>query len=563
MDYRNLLEAATGRQKAELVLKNALLLDVYNADFFKGDLAIEKGFIAGIGEYDGVQELDCTGRYIVPTFIDGHMHIESSMVTPAQYSRAVIPHGVTTVLADPHEIANVLGKDGIIWLMEAAKGLLVDFRFMIPSCVPSAPNEHSGHDLPVADMAALRELSQTQGLGEMMDFPTLLAGSETIAQKLLAFAGMPQDGHGPGITGKALNAYVAAGIMTEHECSTPEEMAERIRLGMYIQIREGTPAKNAPALLPQVNDKNWHRCFFCTDDKDPLDILKEGTIDHIIRLAIAGGMDPARAYTMASFNPAAAYGLSDRGALSPGKLANFVVLDHLTDVSIQMVFAKGQPIYKVGEPLTFAVPDFPRPPSPIKIHKIYKADLTLEGTHYNALQMNPGSLLTPLVQGTIEDAGFPYSQGLCKLVNVERHRGLPLLGVCAMTGFGIKHGAIATTIVHDAHNLLCAGDNDEDILLAIHRAAEIGGGIVMVCGGKILHELHLPIAGLITDDPVEEVAEKLGAMNKTAHTTFEIPQDVDPFLALSFMALPVIPDVKLTVEGLFHVTDQKLIPPVY
>ena len=212
MDYRNLLEAATGRHKAELVLKNAMLLDVYNAEFFKGDLAIEQGFIAGIVEYDGVKELDCTGRYIVPTFIDGHMHIESSMVTPAQYSRAVIPHGVTTVLADPHEIANVLGKDGIIWLMEAAKGLPVDFRFMIPSCVPAAPNEHSGYDLPVADMATLRDFSQTQGLGEMMDFPTLLEGSEAIAEKLQAFAGMPQDGHGPGITGKDLNAYVAAGI---------------------------------------------------------------------------------------------------------------------------------------------------------------------------------------------------------------------------------------------------------------------------------------------------------------------------------------------------------------
>lgn len=563
MDYRNLLEAATGRQKADLVLKNAMLLDVYNAEFFKGDLAIEKGYIAGIGAYEGKTELDCSGLYIVPAFIDGHMHLESSMVTPAQYCRAVVPHGVTTVVADPHEIANVLGMAGINWLIAAAKGLPLDFRFMIPSCVPSAPNEHSGSDLPVTDMITLRECSQTQGLGEMMDFPTLLAGSELIAQKLLAFSGMPLDGHGPGITGKDLNAYVAAGIMTEHECSTREEMEERLRLGMFIQIREGTAAKNAAALLPQVNAKNWRRCFFCTDDKDAHDILKEGTIDHIIRLAIAEGIDPARAYTMASHNPATAYGLSDRGALSPGKLADLVIIDDLDEVGIQMVFSKGQLVYKKGEPLMITVPEYPRPPSPIKIYNITKADLKLDGTKYNALQMDPGSLLTPLVTGTIEGDGFPYSQGLTKLVNVERHRGLPLIGVCAMTGFGIKNGAIATTIVHDAHNLLCAGDNDDDILMAIHRAVEIGGGIVMVSHGQILHELNLPIAGLITDAPVEETAKKLGAMNETAHTIMEIPRAMDPFLSLSFMALPVIPEVKLTVEGLFSVSKQILIPPTF
>lgn len=562
MDYRNLLEAATGRQKAELVLKNAMLLDVYNAEFFQGDLAVEKGFIAGIGDYDGVEEIDCAGLYIVPAFIDGHMHLESSMVTPAQYCRAVLPHGVTTVLADPHEIANVLGVDGITWLMAAARGLPIDFRFMIPSCVPSASIEHSGSDLTVADMTGLKASDQTQGMGEMMDFPNLLAGSQTIAEKLLAFSGMPLDGHGPGITGKDLNAYVAAGIMTEHECSTREEMEERIRLGMFIQIREGTAAKNAAALLPQVNDKNWRRCFFCTDDKDPHDTLTEGTIDHIIRLAVDAGIDPARAYTMASHNAATAYGLSDRGALSPGKLADLVLLDDPTRAGIAMVFAKGQPVYKKALPLAFAVPNYPRPDSPIAIHPVTKADLKLSGTRYNALHMTPGSLLTSMVSGSIEGEGFPYAQGLTKLVNVERHKGLPLIGVCAMAGFQIKNGAIATTIVHDAHNLLCAGDNDEDMLLAIQRAAHIGGGIVMVSRGRILHELNLPIAGLITDAPVEEVAHKLGAMTESAHTDLQIPRGVDPFLSLSFMALPVIPEVKLTVEGLFSVSLQELIPPV-
>lgn len=561
MDYRNLLEAATGRQKAGLVLKNATLLDVYNAEFYRGDIAIEQGRIAGIGDYAGEEEIDLAGLYVVPGFIDGHMHIESSMVTPGQYSRAVIPHGITTVVADPHEIANVLGLAGISWLMDAAQGLPLDFRFMIPSCVPSAPNEHSGSDLPVSDMTILRDRPATQGLGEMMDFPALLAGSATIAEKLAAFTGLPVDGHGPGITGKALNAYVAAGIMTEHECSTKEEMEERLRLGMFIQIREGTAAKNAAALLPQVNENNWHRCFFCTDDKDPHDILREGTIDHIIRLAIAGGIPPARAYTMASHNPATAYHLADRGALSPGKRADLVVLEDLKEVAIRMVFAQGEQVYAKGEPVAFTVPEYPRPASPLRIHPLTMADLALDGTRYNALQMNPGSLLTPLVSGTIDGADFPYGLGLTKLVNVERHRGLPLHGVCAMAGFGIKNGAIATTIVHDAHNLLCAGDNDEDILLAIDRAAAMGGGIVMVSGGKVLHELPLPIAGLITDAPVEETAHRLGDMTRTAHDVMGIPENVDPFLALSFMALPVIPEVKLTVEGLFSVTEQTLIPP--
>lgn len=563
MDYRLLLEAATGRQKAELVLKNAMILDVYNAQFFQSSIAVEKGYIAGIGDYEGHEEIDCTGKFIVPSFIDGHMHLESSMVVPAQYARAVIPHGVTTVMADPHEIANVLGKDGITWLMDAARDLPLDFRFMIPSCVPSAPNEHSGSTLDAAEMEVLKNRKETHGMGEMMDFPSLLAGSGQIAKKLSAFQGMPLDGHGPGITGKDLNAYVAAGIMTEHECSTREEMEERLRLGMFIQIREGTAAKNAEALLPQVNDRNWHRCFFCTDDKDPYDVMREGTIDHIIRMAIEGGMDPARAYTMGSHNAAEAYGLSDRGALSPGKLADLIVLNELEGADIEMVLVRGKLIHRKGEPLNFSIASYPRPLSPIRIHAVTKEDLKLEGTRYNALHMNPGSLLTPLVSGEITKQGFPYSQGLSKLVNIERHKGLPLLGVCAMEGFGIKNGAIATTIVHDAHNLLCAGDNDEDILKAIQRANEIGGGIVMVSQGQILHELSLPIAGLITDAPVEDTARKLGEMNEAAHTLLEIPAETDPFLSLSFMALPVIPEVKLTVEGLYSVARQEPLPPAY
>lgn len=561
MDYRKLLEAATGREKADLVLKNGLVLDVYNAEFFGADVAIHQGHIVGIGEYEGHTERDCSGQYIVPALIDGHMHLESAMVTPAQYARGVLPHGVATVIADPHEVANVAGAEAIRWLMAAAKDLPVDFRIMIPSCVPSAKIDHSGSVLGVDDMIALRDHPQAHGLGEVMDFPSLLHGSEEIAEKLAAFDGLPMDGHAPGITGKDLNAYVAAGIQTEHECSTREEMEERIRLGMYIQIREGTAARNAEALLPAVDDRNWRRCFFCTDDIEPSDILADGTIDELIRRAMAAGIDPAKAYTMGSHNAATAYGLPDRGAISPGKRADLLIVDDLASVAIREVLIQGRSLVKDGVVSDFTAPEIHRPHWPVKVRSLQKNDLELTGTTYNALVMEPGSLLTRLETGSITQENFPYAQGLNKLVNVERHKGLDLHGVCAMRGLGITNGAIATTIVHDAHNLLCAGSNDEDILLAIERAAALGGGIIMVSQGQIVHELPLPIYGLITDATIEDTADALRVMISKAHDILGIPEHINPFLALSFMGLPVIPEVKLTVEGLFSVTEQRLISP--
>ncbi|UUM11401.1 adenine deaminase [Clostridiaceae bacterium HFYG-1003] len=562
MDYRTLLEASAGRVRADLVLKNAYLLDVFNAQFFQADLAIAHGRIAGIGDYEGVTELDCSGRWIVPAFLDGHMHIESAMVTPGQYARGVLPHGVTTVMADPHEIANVLGEAGVRWLMDASRGLPLDFRFMIPSCVPAAPIDHAGSELTAEQMSRLKTHEAAHGLGEMMDFPALLQGSEAIAQKLAAFSDRPRDGHAPGITGKALNAYVGSGIQTEHECSTREEMEERIRLGMYIQIREGTAAKNALALLPAVNDHNWRRCFFCTDDIEPFDILRDGTIDHLIRLAIRHGIDPARAYAMASFNSAQAYRLEDRGALAPGRRADFLILDDLADVSIEAVYAGGRLVCRQGQITDFDLPLLDRPDPSVRFQPLTEESLHLTGTTYRALVMSPGSLVTGLKQGRIESENFPYGQAMAKLVSLERHRALPLAGVCALDGFGIQKGAIASTIAHDAHNLICAGASDADILRAIERVGEISGGIVLVENGQVLAELELPIAGLLTEAPIEEVAGRLEEMDRIAHQVLGIPEAMNPFLSLAFMALPVIPEVKLTVEGLFSVTEQRLLPAV-
>lgn len=562
MDYRDLLEASTGRQKADLVLKNARILDVYNAEFFDGDLAIYDGRIAGIGEYEGKEELDLEGRHVVPGFIDGHLHIESSMVTPPQYARGIIPHGITTIVADPHEMANVLGRDGVTWMMDAARDLPLNIHFMIPSCVPCAPIEHGGSDLPAADMAALKLRPEVLGMGEMMDFPNLLAGDSAIADKLKLFHDMPRDGHGPGLSGRDLNAYAAAGITTDHECTTVEEMNEKIRLGMYVQIREGTAARNAAVLLPGVNDRNWRRCFFCSDDQDPYDLLTKGTVNHVIKMALELGMDPARAYTMASFNAASAYDLKDRGALSPGKAADLVILDDVATVAIQRVYAGGKLVFEKGRAVDIPARELPAFDHSVKIAELDRSSLKLTGDTYHAMVMQRGSLYTPMETGPITSDDFPYGQGMNKLVNVERHKGLPLTGVCALKGLGIQNGAIATTIAHDSHNLLAAGDNDEDILLAIRHTAEIGGGYVMVSKGRVIQELSLPIAGLLSPKPIEEVAATLEAMLIAAHLDLKIPEDVDPFLSLSFMALPVIPEVKLTVEGLFSVTGQKLFPSV-
>lgn len=562
MDYRSLLEVSTGRQKADLVLKNARILDVYNAEFFDGDLAIYNGLIAGIGDYEGEEELDLEGRHVVPGFIDGHLHIESSMVTPREYARGILPHGVTAIVTDPHEMANVLGQDGVAWMMDASRNLPLKIHFMIPSCVPAAPIEHPGSNLSPEDMAELKLTPEVLGMGEMMDFPGLLAGDAAIAEKLRIFEDMAKDGHGPGLQGRDLNAYVGAGITTDHECTTVEEMHEKIRLGMYVQIREGTAARNAAVLLPGVTDSNWRRCFFCSDDQDPFDLVTKGTVKYIVKMAVDLGMDPARAYTMASFNAASAYGLKDLGALSPGKIADFLILDDLTSVTIGRVYAGGKLVSEKGGDVAVSVRELPPFRNTLKIAELNPEALTLSGKTYHAMVMQRGSLYTPLETGQITGENFPYDQGMNKLVNMERHKGLPLIGVAALKGLGIRNGAIATTIAHDSHNLLAAGDNDQDILLAMAHTAEIGGGYVIVSQGKVLQELRLPIAGLLSPEPIEIVANSLEAMLSVAHQALEIPEEVDPFLSLSFMALPVIPEVKLTVEGLFSVSEQKFLPSV-
>lgn len=543
---QSLIAVALGKAKADLVLKNALILDVHNQCFRPGDLAIHQGKIVGIGAYHGELELDCSGKYLVPGFIDGHMHLESTLLVPGEYTRMMLKHGVTTVIADPHEIANVSGQEGVRFLLESAKDLPIDFRFMLPSCVPCSVYEYPGSCFDIYDLTDLKTENQVLGLGEMMDFPGVLREDPIVLEKLAAFSDQVIDGHAPGLLGKELTAYAASGVMTDHECSTAQELEERIALGMYVQIREGTSAKNSGALLKAVTAENFRRIFFCTDDKHPTDLMDEGSIDHIIRQAIQAGIPPARAYTMASWNAAEAYRMYDRGALTPGKRADIVILDDLAEVRVSDVFTQG--IHQVlnGKPKEFS---FNHPPfeTRVNIQALEASDVHFINDY--AIDVQAGSLLTQLIK---------RSDSHAKLLLVERHHGKPLHAVTAINGFAIEGGAIATSIAHDAHNALCIGDNDQDMLLALRRLEQIQGGIVLAKDGSILGELELTISGLISDQPYEDVVKKLRDLEALAHDTLHVSRAVHPFLTLSFMALPVIPEVKLTLDGLYHVSQDHL-----
>lgn len=542
-----LIDVALGNMPADLVLKNGFILDVYNQSFKKGNLAIHHGKIVGIGDYQGMEEIDCTDRYLVPGLIDGHMHLESTLLLPGEYARMMLPHGITTVIADPHEIANVSGIEGVRFIMESAKDLPLDFRFMLPSCIPSSPLEEPGSPFGLEELQALKDEAQILGLGEMMDYPGLLKKDPLVLNKLALFRDDVVDGHAPGLQGKELIAYASQGITTDHECSTVEEMKERIALGMYVVIREGSSARDADTLLSAVDDANHHRVFFCTDDKHPTDLLREGSINYIVAKAISMGITPARAYTMASLHAAQAYRLHDRGSLTPGKRADLLILKDLEKVEIQDVYTAGVRRVQDGKLKEFPIPK-PSFPNRVKIHPLTAQDLAYPNGH--GIKVHPGSLITTLVK---------RNAGHNKLLLAERHHGKPKHAVTAIEGFGIKKGAIATTISHDAHNAICLGNHDQDILLAMKRLEELGGGIVLIGSGEVIGELQLPVSGLLSDQSYEEVVEQVTALEELAHEVLGVPRDMHPFVSLSFLALPVIPEVKLTLHGLYDVAEDNLL----
>ncbi len=558
------IKIANGEKRAPLVLKNANIINVFTNEIIYGDVAIYNGKIVGIGEYHGDDEIDLEGKYLSPAFIDGHVHIESSMVTPLQFSKAIVPRGVTTIIADPHEIANVRGLDGIKYILDSSEGLPLDVYMMLPSCVPATPFENSGAVLKAEDLEELIDHPRVLGLGEMMNYPGVINGDSEVLKKLKVFEEYIIDGHGPLLEGKQLNAYVGAGIATEHECSTVEEMKNRLRLGMYIHIREGSAAKNLEELIQGVNKDSLRRCIFCTDDKHPSDLLRDGSIDYNIRLAIAKGIDPIDCIKMASLNAAECYGLRWKGAIAPGYFADMVVIDNLEDFNILEVYKEGKLVAKDNKPL-FSIEEIDSSSmvNTVNITEITEKDLKiyLESNKVNVIKLLPHSLITKKVEREVqlENGEFKPQNDILKAAVVERHSKTGNIGLGLVEGFGLKNGAIASTIAHDSHNIIIIGDNDRDMLKAIYELERVGGGITIVSNGKIIDTLPLKIAGLMSQSPLEEVNEKLNKMLESSYEILGVNREYEPFMTLSFIALPVIPDIKLTDMGLFDVSEFKFI----
>lgn len=559
MELKKNIDIAGGRTKASLVLKNCRIINVFTHEIISGDIAIEDDRIAAIGEYEGVKEIDLQGKYVAPGLIDGHLHIESSMVTPKQFAKAILPHGTTTIIADPHEIANVCGLDGIDYILRESEDIPLDVFVMLPSSVPATSFENSGAKLGAGDLEKIINRERVLGLGELMDYPSVIGGEEEVLEKIRIAEGKIKDGHGPEISGKELNAYVTAGIKTEHECSTTEEMIERIRLGMYVQIREGSAARNLRELIKGVNKENLSRVLFCTDDRHPEDILEHGHIDNNVRMAIDNGIDPIAAIKIATLNAAQCYKLYDRGAIAPRYLADIIVFDDLKDFKIKQVFKNGKLVSENGKAL-FTVKDNRdmRVLNTVNLGKVTEnmLKIKMKSDIANVIKLMPHSLVTKGVIRKVDVEGgfFKYHKSLdiLKIAVIERHRGTGNIGLGLVEDFKLRNGAIASTVAHDSHNLIVVGDNDRDILVAIEEIDKIGGGITISSQGKVLKSLELPIAGLISDKSLDIVNSDLKEMLEIAYS-MGVNREIDPFMTLSFLALPVIPELKITDMGLFDV----------
>ena len=552
---------ATARKPADLILANARIVDVFTRQVVRGDLALGQGRILGMGNYQGLEVRDMEGKFILPGFIDAHVHIESSMLSPRHFAHCVLPRGTTTVIADPHEIANVLGLDGIRYMLEATQDLPLNVFFMLPSCVPATSFEHSGASLRAEDLAQLMDEERVLGLGEMMNVPGVIhAESEVLAKLELALSRKKLiDGHSPGLFGKDLNAYIAAGIGTDHECTTIQEMQDRISRGMYVLIREGSAAKNLDTLVQGLTQDNAHRCALCTDDRHPEDILAQGHMDHLLRRAVACQAPPLTAVSLASINAAQCFGLSRKGAVAPGFDADLCVVDDLESFCVSQVFAKGRLVAQEGRTLV----DFPAHPHPgnsvVLAHiKARDFQLPVRTRQANVIRVVPGSILTQAVVRPVQADSYGFFDpalhpGLNLIAVIERHKGTGNVGLGLVENFGLQSGAIATTVAHDSHNIVLIGANIQDMLQAVQDIADMGGGMSLCRQGRILAHLALPIAGLMRDASAQETGRTLQAMNRLAHKSLGVNPEIEPFMNLSFLALPVIPELKITDQGLFDV----------
>jgi adenine deaminase len=558
---RRVIDVAMGREAADLTLKNASYVNVFTGEVLTADIAVAEGLIAGVGSYSGREERDCTGRLVLPGFLDAHIHLESSLVAPAEFARAVLPHGTTTVVTDPHEIANVLGADGIAYMLQATEGLPVDVRFMLPSCVPATPLDESGAELERKDLDGFYGHPRVQGLAEMMNFVGVLAGDEAVLEKLAAarLSDRRIDGHAPDLAGNGLNAYIAAGVRSDHECHDLRDAAAKLERGQYIMIREGTAARNLEALAPLLNEKYGSRCLLCTDDKHPGDLLEKGHIDAIIKRAVGLGADPIAAVKAASLNAAQYFGLHDRGAVAPGYLADLVIIDDFQSFRVEAVYKQGVPAAEHGAAMPFPVPVV-EPGLTERAHHTFRVgSLTAEDFR------NDGPLgVAGMVDGEITtlDAGraeaADTARDILRAAVVERHRGTGHIGLGFLRGYGLKSGAVATSISHDSHNIIVVGAGPEDCAAAVNRVVELNGGIVVWNDGKPAAEVPLAIGGIMSSEPLEVVNKKLEAAKAAAYALGVNP-GIDPFMTLSFMALPVIPTLRLTTRGVFDVGSQSYV----
>ena len=559
---RHLIDVASGREKADLVLKNTAYVNVFSGTLEQGDIAIAEGLIAGIGSYDGIGEVDMSGKVVCPGFIDAHIHLESSLVSPAEFVRAVVPHGTTTVVTDPHEITNVMGTTGIRYMLAATEGLPVDTLFMVPSCVPASPLDESGADLDHQDIAGFFDHPRVLGLAEMMNFPGVTGGDPTVLAKIAATQSHRKltDGHAPGLSGKTLNAYVAAGVYSDHECADMEDALSKLKLGQHIMIREGTAARNLDALIGLCKSPAcWSRCMFCTDDKHPSDLLEKGHMDYICREAVRLGAGPISTVQAATLHAARYFQLNDRGAIAPGFLADLAVVDNLTDFRIAAVYKQGKQVYGSGQ-----VADFPQPKIPDHLDALAHDTFHLSDLHPSDFAAAQKRAVIGMVDGQIITTDMGYAEAIdldrdiLKIAVVERHRNTGHTGIGYIHGYGMKAGAVATSVSHDSHNIICVGSSDADMAFACNRIAENKGGIVVVENGRILAELPLEIAGLMTGKPLAEVNTML-EQSKEAAYTLGVGKGIDPFMTLSFMALPVIPTLRLTTRGMVNVLTQQYV----
>lgn len=557
---QRIIAVAAGREKADLVLKNAKYLNVFSNEFLCGDIAVANGLIAGVGKYDGKTEIDVSGKLVLPGFIDAHIHLESSMVTPAEFAKAVVAHGTTTVITDPHEITNVMGIDGVEYMIQASQNLPIDVHFMMPSCVPATEIDESGAELDCKDIDLYLDNKKVLGLAEMMNYVGVINGDKNVLSKIVTSQAHHKkiDGHAPELSGNDLNAYIAAGVYSDHECSTFENALEKLRKGQFIMIREGTAAHNLKALMPLLTQQYYSRCMFATDDKHPSDLLYGGHIDYIVKQALKNGADPIVALKTATHHAARYFLLNNKGAIASGYLADIVVVDNLEDFNVETVFKRGKLVFD-GE-----VKDFSAPTVDEKLAEKCFDTFHLDSVTPSSFKVDGKLGLIGLVGGelltrNLGTADKIYVENdILKIACIERHKGTNHIGVGYVKGYSLKSGAVATSVAHDSHNIITVGCNDDDIAVAVNAIKDSKGGIAVVENGKIKALLELPIAGLMSDEPLTTVNEKLENAKLSA---YELGADksIDPFMTLSFLSLPVIPSLRITTKGVFDAENWKML----